>query len=78
LPSNGVVIRYRKKERFRYHSEWINLRDAHPNFEFAETIKRQLGNTGTILIWSKHERTALREIAEQMVRYNYRNPLPES
>jgi hypothetical protein len=55
------------------HSEWINLRDAYPNFEFAETLKRQLGDIGTILIWSKHERTALRDIAEQMIRYGYRD-----
>jgi hypothetical protein len=56
-----------------YHNGWINLRDAYPNFEFAETLKRRLGYTGTIFIWSKHERTALKEIAEQMVRYGYRN-----
>jgi hypothetical protein len=67
-----------QKGALPYHSEWINLRDAYPNFEFVETLKRQLGNTGTILIWSKHERTALKEIAEQMVRYGYRNQALES
>jgi len=50
------------------HSQWINLRNAYPNFEFVGTLKEQLGDAGTILIWSKHERTALKEIAEQMVR----------
>jgi hypothetical protein len=60
------------------HSEWINLREAYPNFEFAERLKQQLGDTGTILIWSKHERTALRDIAEQMVRYGYSNQALES
>jgi uncharacterized protein DUF2779 len=55
------------------HGEWINLRDVYPNFEFAETLKQQLGDTGTVLIWSKHERTALRDIGEQMVRYGYSN-----
>ena len=60
------------------HSEWINLHDSYPNFEFAERLKQQLGDTGTILIWSKHERTALRDIAQQMVRYNYRNQTLES
>jgi hypothetical protein len=67
-----------QKGALPYHSEWINLRDAYPNFEVAETLKRQLGSTGTILIWSKHERTALKEIAEQMVRYGYRNQPLES
>jgi hypothetical protein len=60
------------------HSQWINLRDAYPNFEFVETLKAQLGDAGTILIWSKHERTALKEIAEQMVRYGYRSQALES
>jgi Domain of unknown function(DUF2779) len=55
------------------HSEWINLCDAYPNFEFAGTLKERLGDAGTILIWSKHERTALRDIGEQMVRYEYRS-----
>jgi hypothetical protein len=60
------------------HGEWINLRDAYPNFEFAETLEQHLGDTGTILIWSKHERTALPDIAEQMVRCGYRNQALES
>jgi hypothetical protein len=45
---------------------------------FVETLKEQLGDAGTILIWSKHERTALKEIAEQMVRYGYRSQALES
>lgn len=56
-----------------YFPKWINVHDAYPNFEFAEKLKQQLGDTGTVLIWSKHERTALREIAEQMSRYGYTN-----
>jgi hypothetical protein len=68
----------REKGALLCHSEWINVQDAYPNFEFAETLKRQLGNTGTILIWSKHERTALKEIAEQMVRYGYGSHALES
>jgi hypothetical protein len=67
-----------QKGALPYHTEWINLRDAYPNFEFAETLKRQLGSAGTILIWSKHERTALKEIAEQMVQYGYRSQPLES
>ena len=29
-----------QKGALPYDSEWINLRDAYPNFEFAETLKR--------------------------------------
>lgn len=62
-----------KKGALPSHSEWINVYDAYPNFEFAERLKQQIGDTGTVLIWSKHERTALLEIADQMVVYGHSN-----
>jgi hypothetical protein len=51
------------------HTEWINVEDAYPNFEFARSLKNVLGENGTILIWSMFERTALRDIQEQLVKY---------
>lgn len=51
------------------HSEWINLEDAYPNFEFASQLRRAVGDDGCMLVWSAHEQSALRDIQRQMVRY---------
>ncbi len=56
------------------HTEWINVEDAFPNFEFAETLMRHLGRQGTILMWASHENTILRRILEQMEARSYYNP----
>lgn len=44
------------------HSEWLNVSDYYPNFEFAKSLKKQIGNTGTVLTWSSYENTQLRAI----------------
>ena len=51
------------------HSEWINLEDAYPNFQFAKQLRRAIGDDGCMLVWSPHERSALQDIQRQMVRY---------
>ena len=56
------------------HAEWINVEDAFPNFEFAETLFRHLGRGGTVFMWATHENTILRRILEQMPMRGYRNP----
>ncbi len=48
------------------HSEWINVDEAFPNFEFAESLMAQLGTTGTVFMWATHEYTILRRILTQM------------
>lgn len=55
------------------HTEWINIEDAYPNFEFARSLKNALGRGGTIFIWSPFERTALLDIRRQLIRYNERD-----
>ena len=55
------------------HSDWINTTDVFPNFKFAEALRHQLKNGGTVLIWSSYENTILKEIYEQMEVYGYRN-----
>ncbi|MCC7376332.1 MAG: DUF2779 domain-containing protein [Verrucomicrobiales bacterium] len=55
------------------HSEWLNDADAFPNFEFARTLMRQIGDTGTVYIWSSYEVTILREIRRQMTDYGERD-----
>jgi len=51
------------------HREWLNAEDAFPNFEFARTLRKQIGDTGTVYIWSQYELVVLREIREQFDKY---------
>jgi hypothetical protein len=55
------------------HSEWINVIDAFPNFQFAQSLMENLGTQGTFLIWSMHENTVLNEIRRQIDKYKYNN-----
>lgn len=56
------------------HSEWLNTDDAFPNFEFARSLKNQIGSDGTVYIWSPYEVAILREIREQMTKYGEKEP----
>src|SRR5437867_8651905 len=51
----------------------INVVDAFPNFEFAQSLMDHVGEEGSFLIWSLHENTILNIIREQMRRYSYPN-----
>lgn len=53
------------------HREWLNLEDAYPSAEFARTLRAIIGDGGTPLMWSAHERTVLRKIGEQLARYGH-------
>jgi hypothetical protein len=53
------------------HSEWINTTDRYPNFAFARSLFEQLGDNGSIFIWSPFENTALREIYDEMIRVGH-------
>jgi hypothetical protein len=55
------------------HAEWINVVDAFPNFEFAESLMDQLGEHGSFLMWSHHENSVLNDIRRQMHEYAYLN-----
>jgi hypothetical protein len=44
------------------HKEWLNTQDIYPNFEFATTLKKCIGETGTVLTWSAYENTQLKSI----------------
>ncbi len=56
------------------HSEWINTDDVFPNFEFAETLMRQIAGPGTVFQWATHENTVLRDTRQQMIIRGYDNP----
>ncbi|MCB9030534.1 MAG: DUF2779 domain-containing protein [Deltaproteobacteria bacterium] len=53
------------------HKEWINLNDSFPSFEFAQTLKRAISDSGTIFMWADHENRVLKDIKRQMVDYGY-------
>jgi hypothetical protein len=51
------------------HNEWLNDKDAFPNFEFASALRKQIGDEGTVYIWSHYEVDVLQEIRRQMDEY---------
>ena len=53
------------------HRAWINTVDAFPSFAFARSLMEAIGRTGTVLMWSHHERTTLRDIRRQMDEYGH-------
>jgi hypothetical protein len=55
------------------HSEWINVVDAFPNFQFAKSLMEQLGEHGSFLTWSHHENTVLNCIRRQLQHYGCSN-----
>jgi hypothetical protein len=55
-------------------SEWVDLDNVFPNFQFAESLMESLGDRGTILTWATHENSVLKDIYYQMQTYGYHNP----
>jgi hypothetical protein len=55
-------------------TEWLDLENTFPNFQFAESLMACLGDRGTILTWATHENSVLRDIYYQMQAYDYHNP----
>jgi len=55
-------------------TEWLDLNNIFPNFQFAESLMECLGDRGTILTWATHENSVLRDIYYQMQTYDYHNP----
>jgi hypothetical protein len=61
------------------HSEWIHTGlmypnpNEFPNFEFARSLKNQIGTAGTPLMWATHENTVLRTIMNQMDVYGVKD-----
>ena len=48
------------------HHEWLNLKDVYPNEEFLTNLRRVVGDTGTILVWSHYEASLLKNVREQL------------
>ena len=52
------------------HFEWINMNQIFPNFDFARALMDCIGVEGTVLMWATHENTILRNVFNQMEKYN--------
>lgn len=61
-------------EALPIQTEWLDLDNTFPNFQFAESLMECLGDRGTILTWATHENSVLRDIYYQMQAYDYQNP----
>lgn len=48
------------------HGEWLNEKPGFPNFEFVRTLREQLGDTGTVYVWSNYEQGTLKKVLEQL------------
>ncbi len=48
------------------HKEWLNTQDVYPNYEFATTLKKCLGEIGTVMTWSAYENTQLKSILKTL------------
>ncbi|MEZ4518393.1 MAG: DUF2779 domain-containing protein [Chloroflexota bacterium] len=48
------------------HTDWLQEEDHLPNADFALALREQLGDEGTMLVWSDHERTVLQTIRQQL------------
>jgi len=48
------------------HAEWLFLDPRWPNADFARALRATLGDTGTILTWSHHEASVLKDIANEL------------
>jgi len=64
LRSPGAVIE---------HYEFLNTEAKFPNFKFAEALMETVGEKGTFLMWHTHENTMLKNIFEQIEKYNFEN-----
>ena len=61
----------RKGDKELQHSEWINVKDAFPSFEFVAALRDTIGDSGTMFVWSDFEQSTLRDIRRQMDAYNH-------
>ena len=56
------------------HAEWLNTTETFPSFAFARSLMAHIGHAGTVLTWSHHENSVLREIRGQLDTYGHADP----
>ncbi|MSU37326.1 MAG: DUF2779 domain-containing protein, partial [Pedosphaera sp.] len=48
------------------HKEWLNTDRDFPNFKFAQTLREQIGDKGTVYVWSPYEQSTLVGVLSQI------------
>ena len=48
------------------HSEWLNDEPSYPNERFVRSLRECVGDSGTLLTWTGHEGTTLKQVAAQL------------
>ena len=48
------------------HAEWLNTGRDFPNFAFAQSLRQQIGNKGTVYVWSHYEQSTLQRVLTQI------------
>ena len=48
------------------HAEWLNTKREFPNFQFARTLREQIGDSGTVYVWSAYEQSTLVKVLSQI------------
>lgn len=56
------------------HAEWLNTDRNFPNFAFGESLRRQLGDRGTIYVWSPYEQSTFKRVLIQIDEWLRRDP----
>jgi hypothetical protein len=52
------------------HYEWLNIDDSWPNYRFAVELRKAVGDTGTILTWSRFESSTLKGVDAELVGFD--------
>ncbi|HUF64811.1 MAG TPA: DUF2779 domain-containing protein [Gemmatimonadaceae bacterium] len=56
------------------HGEWLNTEYAWPNEKFVRMLRAQIGDTGSVLTWSKFERSTLRQVIAELGKFGVTDP----
>jgi hypothetical protein len=56
------------------HAEWLNTGSDFPNFAFARSLRQEIGDTGTVYVWSHYEQSTLSQILVQVGEWINRDP----
>ncbi|MGH7651077.1 MAG: DUF2779 domain-containing protein, partial [Gemmatimonadaceae bacterium] len=56
------------------HAEWLNNEEPWPNRAFAESLRKAIGDGGSVLTWSHFEATTLRQIVPELARFGHDCP----
>ncbi len=56
------------------HAEWLNTQREFPNFQFARSLREQIGEKGTVYVWSPYEQSTLVGVLQQIEKWVKRDP----